>query len=37
MVMMANTVVDPRAMVIHFHHAPIDKKREREVNQTTTE
>ena len=23
---MANTVVDPRAMVIHFHHASIDKK-----------
>lgn len=26
MIMMANTVVDPRAMVIHFHHASIDKK-----------
>lgn len=27
MVIMANTVVDPRAMVIHFHHAPTDKKK----------
>ena len=26
MVIMANTAVDPRAMVIHFHHAPTDKK-----------
>ena len=28
MVMMANTVVDPRAMMIHFHHASIDKKKQ---------